>query len=153
MRRLWQEQAGQMSVELVVCMPVVLICAFVVFNLAQFVVVCSRFDRIVPDAILAHGASPEGEQTLLTSIEQVEQSIRDAMDTTRATIELTAEPLSFSEVGLLSLVGQPTRFTCVLTMSPWPSQLSVAGISLSAPQFMRHECSIVIDRYRPAVVV
>ena len=36
---------------------------------------------------------------------------------------------------------------------PWPSSLSVAGVSLGAPAKLSHERAVTVDPWRPGVVM
>ena len=46
-----------------------------------------------------------------------------------------------------------TRYTCTLVYHPWPRLLRMPGVTLEAPLALRHERELVVDRYRPGVVV
>ncbi|MCH3942361.1 MAG: pilus assembly protein [Atopobiaceae bacterium] len=52
------EERGQMTVELAVVVPVVVVMALVVFDLMRFVALCARFDRVSLDAVVSQGISP-----------------------------------------------------------------------------------------------
>lgn len=63
--------SGQMTVELAVLVPVVIVVALTVFNLMRFVSACSAFDRIAADAVVSQGVSPKGE-TKAAAVNEVE---------------------------------------------------------------------------------
>ena len=46
-----------------------------------------------------------------------------------------------------------TRYTCTLVYRPWPRLLRMPGVTYEAPLALRHERELVVDRYRPGVVV
>ena len=45
------------------------------------------------------------------------------------------------------------RYTCTLSYKPWPRFLRMPGITMEAPFALTHERSLVVDRYRPGVVM
>ena len=50
-------QKGQMFVETALVLPVVLVVALIAINLFKFADMCSKFDRVAADQIIAHGIS------------------------------------------------------------------------------------------------
>lgn len=153
-RRL-RSQSGQMTVELAVLVPVVIVVALVVVNLMEFVDACAAFDRLSLDEVIAEGVSPAGEQSMPASIAAVEGALRAALGRERyCDVEVRAERVSAGKgESLLSVAPLLTRYTCTLVFLPWPRELRLPGISYSAPLELRHERTLVIDRYRPGVVV
>lgn len=148
-------QSGQMTVELAVLVPVVIVVALVVVNLMEFVDACAAFDRLSLDEVIAEGVSPAGEQSMPASVAAVEDALRAALGReTHCDVEVRAERVSAGEgESLLSVAPLLTRYTCTLVFRPWPRELRLPGISYSAPLELRHERTLVIDRYRPGVVV
>lgn len=148
-------QSGQMTVELAVLVPVVIVVALIVANLMEFVDACAAFDRLSLDEVIAEGVSPAGEQNVTASVAAVEDALRAALGREGSCdVEVRAERVSAGEgVGLLSVAPLLTRYTCTLVFRPWPRELRLPGITYSAPLELRHERTLVIDRYRPGVVV
>ena len=72
-------QSGQMTVELAVLVPVVIVVALVVVNLMEFVDACAAFDRLSLDEVIAEGVSPAGEQNMPASVAAVEDALRAAL--------------------------------------------------------------------------
>ena len=56
-------ESGQMTVELAAMLPVIIVVALIVYNLAKYAEVCSTFDRVSLDAAVSHGVSPSGSQS------------------------------------------------------------------------------------------
>jgi len=139
-----------MSVEVAVIISFV----FVVAIIMEYLACCALFDRASLDAVLAHGVSPAGLQTDLAAVAEVESAIEEAMGENPAiSIEVSATAL-FSPSGfLVSLSPHLTRFTCALRFRPWPQHLRLAGVSMDAPFEIVHTRSLVVDRYRPGVVM
>lgn len=148
------ERDGQMAVELACLLPVVLVMAVVAFNLVRFVEACAAFDRIALDATVMQGVAPTGEQSLVSGVEAVRSSIATSMaDMSSCEIEVKATTLWESEGGSIAVNPLLTRYVCTLRYHPWPFSFSVAGIDARIPLALTHERSLVVDRFRPGVVV
>ena len=69
-------------------------------------------------------------------------------------IEVSSEQgAEASDGGLLSLSGTFRTYTCTMHYEPWPTSLSIAGVSLGAPTTLSHECAVTVDPWRPGVVM
>ena len=150
-----RSDSGQMAVELAVLMPVIVVVALVVYNLARFVGYCATFDRVSLDAVLAQGVSPAGDQTELVAREAVRDAITRSLDAYgTCEVEVAAEP-AWQGGGNASLTTSPllTRFRCTLLFRPWPRSFSIAGVAFDMPLALRHERALVVDRFRSGVVV
>jgi hypothetical protein len=137
---------GQMVVELAVTLPVAIVVALVCYNAARFAAACARFDRIALDAVLSQGVSPPGKEASGSASGLVQACIEQGMGGPgdAFTIEVAEEE---------GTLPQLSCYRCTLCMRPWPSQLVVAGVRLGAPELLRHERSLTVDRYRPGVVL
>ena len=153
MQAVFRESSGQMAVELAVLIPVIVVCALVVVNVMRYAELCARFDRVAPDAVLAHGVSPSGATSSLAGVDEVRSAIEHGMSPMACEVEVSVEDLMEGASGaLLDLSAGTTRFTCTLVFRPWPSSVSIAGVGYQAPASIRHEREIVIDRYRAAII-
>ena len=56
-----REERAQATVEMAVVTPVLLVLALIVYNVMIFASAVARFDRVVPDIVLAHAVASEGE--------------------------------------------------------------------------------------------
>lgn len=137
--------SGQMVVELAVLLPVVIVVALISYNVLRFSAACARFDRVALDCVVSQGVSAPGAQASYAAAPLVEAAIREAMGGDDDLVVAVSE-----QAGNLPHL---TRFTCELSMRPWPSRLTVAGVRLGAPHLLRHERSLTVDRYRPGVVL
>lgn len=148
-------RSGQMTVELAVVVPVVLVVALIVVNLMGFVEACSAFDQAAPDAVVAHGVAPSGEQSEWAAVEEVRSALAGAVGRERTCeVEVRAEPVGEGRPGTLFVISPLlTRYVCTLTFHPWPTRLRLPGITLEAPLALTHERELVVDRYRPGVVL
>lgn len=146
---------GQMTVELAVMIPVIVVVGLVVANLVRFCGQCAVFDRVALDAVLAQGVAPSGDQTSSSACGEVRDAIAGALDGASCEVEVTAEQgapkgpsagLSFPVSPLL------TTYRCTLRFRPWPGTFQIAGVAYSAPALLSHERTIVVDRFRAGVV-
>ena len=151
-----RQNEGQMVVEMAVVAPVMIVMAIVVFNIMMFMVAVARFDRVAFDAVLALAVSPEGEASDYGQEHAVGAAIEEAMGAMRGvTVKVQAEPAwRDSATGGVGFSCAPhlTRYRCVLLYEPWPQGFTVAGVSAGMPPKLRHERSLVVDRYRSGVV-
>lgn len=146
-----REENGQMAVELAVLMPVIIVVALIVLNVLRYTELCARFDRVAYDAVLTQGVSPAGEVVSLVGTEAVQAQLQDAMGD-GVEVKVQAQNLALNEASaLINLAAGTTRYTCTLTFRPWPSSLSIAGAGFSAPA-LKHERSLVVDRWRAAII-
>lgn len=145
---------GQMTVELAVMVPVALVVALIVLNLVGYVEACAAFDQAALEAIVAHGVAPPGEQSEAAAVEEVEAALVDLLGREdRCEVEVRAEAASSS--GGSGFVVSPlmTRYTCTLRYKPWPRLVRLPGVTYEAPLELTHERELVVDRYRPGVVM
>lgn len=144
-----------MVVEMAVMMPVAIVVALVAYNLLCFVEACAAFDQAALDAIVSQGVSPSGEQTQAAAVGAVRSALSDALGREgTCEVEVRAEQVS-GEGSSASFAISPllTRYVCTLVYHPWPRLVSLPGITFEAPVALRHERELVVDRYRPGVVV
>ena len=144
-----------MTVELAVNTPVVIVVALVVLNLMGFVEACAAFDQVALDAVVAHGVAPSGEQSEGRAASEVRSAIEELLGREgRCEVEVRAEAVGMGATSS-GLVMSPllTRYVCTLTYRPWPRLLRMPGVTYEAPLALRHECELVVDRFRPGVVM
>lgn len=148
-------RGAQMTVELAVTIPVVIVVTLVVLNLAGFVEACAAFDQAARDAVLAHGVAPTGEQVESVAAAEVRSALEGLLGREgRCEVEVRLEPASESpSAGSLVMSPLLTRFVCTLRYRPWPRLLRLPGVTYEAPLVLTYECELVVDRYRPGVVI
>ena len=137
-------RAGQMTVELAVAMPVLIVVALIAVNGCTFMADCAVFDRVSQEAIRVHAPSPAYRQTTARSCELIEQEIRSVMDAKNVNVSVACshEALDFE------------RFTATLEYSP-----TLFGIGMRSSAFgvelprATHSTSLVVDVYKPGVMV
>ena len=69
------------------------------------------------------------------------------MSETGAEPEAVGRGLTFPVSPLL------TTYTCTLRYRPWPGSFVIAGVAFRPPVALRHTKTLVVDRFRPGVVV
>ena len=151
-----REERAQATVEMAMITPVLLVLALIVYNVMIFAGAVARFDRVVPDIVLAHAVSPggEGDDSVVDASATVQAQIQDAMEGYELQIEVSGEQgTAATDGGLLSLSGTFRTYTCTMRYEPWPSSLSIAGFSLGAPAVLTHERAVTVDPWHPGVVM
>ncbi len=151
-----REERAQATVEMAMVTPVLLVLALIVYNIMIFAGAVARFDRVVPDIVLAHAVAPQGEGdgSSIDASATVRAQIQNAMEGYDLQVEVSSEQdTTTSDGGLLSLSGTFTTYTCTMRYEPWPSSLSIAGVSLGAPARLSHERTVTVDPWRPGVVM
>ena len=151
-----REERAQATVEMAMITPVLLVLALIVYNVMIFAGAVARFDRVVPDIVLAHAVSPggEGDDSVVDASATVQAQIQDTMEGYELQIEVSSEQgTAATDGGLLSLSGTFRTYTCTMRYEPWPGSLSIAGFSLGAPAVLTHERAVTVDPWRPGVVM
>ena len=149
---------GQMSVELAVVAPVVIVLALIVWNLMCFVEACAAFDQAALDAVTAHGVAPSGEQSERRAVEEVRAALEDTLSgLASCEVDVRSEPAEEAAEGaatgaVLTVSPLLTRYVCTLTYHPRPRLVSFPGVPYGAPLALVHERELVVDRYRSGVV-
>ncbi len=152
-RGLLDELCGQAAVEMALLIPVIVATALIAFNVMRFAELCARFDRVAPDAVLAHGVSPAGGSNVLAGVDAVKEAIEKGVGGMDCEVEVSAEDLGGADSGTtFALAAGTCRFTCKLSYTPWPSSVSIAGVGFSLPAMATHERSVVVDRWKAAIV-
>lgn len=149
-------ESGQMAVELAVLVPVVIVVGLTIFNLMRFVELCAAFDRIALDAVVSQGVSPAGELSEHAATGSVQSCIEAALDSELCEVTVVASsPTPQVAPGHISFPISPllTEYECTLIYHTWPGSFVIAGVPYASPVVLRHSRSLVVDRFRPGVVV
>ena len=136
--------SGQMTVELAVAMPVLIVVMVIAVNACTFFVDCAKFDRVAHDAVRIHAVSPGYRQTASQTCDLIAQEIRQALDAPNVDVSV-----SCSGTG-----PDFERFSATMQFAPTLFGLgvrsSVFGVSMPKAT---HSTSIVVDVYKPGVIV
>lgn len=149
-----REARAQATVEMAVVTPVLIVLALIVYNLMVFMAATARFDRVAPDAVLAHAVSPVSDgDAAAAGTDTVRLQLERAMEGYAVEIEVVEETGDAESDALLSLVGAQRTYRCAMVYRPWPQGLGIAGVSMGAPLSLRHERPVTVDPWRPGVVM
>ncbi|MGI6755984.1 MAG: hypothetical protein ACOX4F_08255 [Atopobiaceae bacterium] len=148
-------QSGQMSVELAALIPVVIVVALIVYNLGSYVQLCSEFDRVAYNAVVFKGVSAQGEQSLMRTTAEVQETLEESFAQPRSCeVKVVSENISPGDYGSTFVISPfLTRYTCTFSYRVWPSSFVLAGVAFSSPFELTHSRSLVVDRYRAGVVI
>jgi Flp pilus assembly protein TadG len=153
---LLRSEDGQMAVELMVVLPVIIALVVIVVDCMVYLGDCSRFDRVACEAVKLHAASPDaaeyGGEAVIGAIQSDLEGAMHGSD--RLSFSVTCDgptpPSQTTAVSdVVSFVPQPRTYTCTLQYTPWPLVSGAFGVS---PYVLRHTKACVVDPYRPGVV-
>lgn len=137
-------ESGQMTVELALAFPVVIIIAVIAVNAVLFFSECAAFDNVFRDAMRVHATSPAYGQGSDQSCAHIETTLAEAFD----------RPYVACRVGVAGAAGGHTCFSATLEFSPTLFGLglksSVFGVALPP---LSHEVSMTVDCYKPGVLL
>ena len=145
--KMWRlhSDSGQMSVELAVIMPVLLVAMVVAFDALVFTSQCARFDHVAAQAVLAQATSPgEGDYGLDVRAQNVKEAIEQGLaDPSAQVVVSTAASRSM-------IVWKTCTFTCRLRVAPWPFRhADFEVIGARVPTCLEHEYSLTVEPYTP----
>jgi hypothetical protein len=153
------EQKGQMSVELAVCIPVVMAVLAITINLMVFFGECARFDRMAAEVVRVRASAPaQGTYGLGHSLDLVEHDLQEQLkgqsDYLRVAVEAYAvapdgSKQSRQEGITFVLLPHHEVYVCTLEYRPWGFGTSFFGIEFSG---ITHTRSFTIDPFRPGAL-
>ena len=137
------DKSGQMSIELCVTLPVVLIFMVIAIDGMMYISACASFDHIANQAILAFGCTQDrNEFDQQEAVDDIKQAIEEQGDTHIKQVSVKAESCG--------LLGDLVKYTCQLSYSPWPLNtegISIFGVHLSTS--LKHERTLVVRPFVP----
>lgn len=139
------ETSGQMTIEAAIALPVVVAVAVVIGNIAWYLVLCARFDRVALDMVIAHGVSPAGEQDASSAAGQVRSAIESAMEGSVQVQVSVTHMNSFVNPDVFSISPTRLKFSCTMGFRPWPGSLSIAFAQIQLPAIAQHTRTLVVD--------
>lgn len=137
-------QQGQMTVELMVTLPVFIAVAVVIVNSLSFMGECAAFDRLARDAVRVCAASPGYGCDARSCAADAQALLSDSFDDAYSNVSVEVEGCA---AGCL-------RYEAEIRFSP-----TLFGRSFSGTVFgvelvpLRHRVQLVVDPYKPGVVV
>lgn len=155
-RRL-RDSRGQMSVELAITIPVLVIVLIIVCNLGVYLGDCARFDRSAPQVVRLHASSPDSDGYASSAcVSKMEQDLGRIMRSSHLEVSVTEDggvitgAVGVPSDSLVSFVPQPMNYTCTLVYTPFPV---VGGAFGFEPVTLTHSRTYCIDPYRPGAIV
>lgn len=140
MLRRKRSESGQMTVEFMAMLPVLLMIAFITYNALLFFSECAAFDRVFRQSTVAHAVSPHtAHEDTLRSIDGVLQTNfeHDYLEW-----ELAYEPIS------TQLVRYEATLEFIPTFFGNGAIHSVFDVTLPC---LTHHIALVVDPYNPGV--
>ena len=150
-----------MTVELAICIPVILAFVGVSLNVLGYLNVCARFDRVAADAVRSQAASPGcGQEGSAIAASRAREVIVDSFQSGTGsgfdcTIQVSATPVGLGGESAtegsgisFSMFARLERYDCQITYHPWPfSQIMFL-------QFfeLTHTRSYTVDPFKPGVL-
>lgn len=135
--------AGQMTIELAIAFPALVIVAVISVNALTFFGECAVFDRVTHAAVRTYAAAPAYGQGTAQSCALVEQELHAAIEASNVEVSVRWEPAGFdADRYVAHLEYAPTLFGMGL-------KSSVLGVSL--PKLV-HESKFVVDSYKAGVI-
>ena len=135
---------GQMTIELAVAMPVLIIIAVIAVNAITFFCQCAVFDRVAHEAVRVHAVSPAYGQGAGQSCSLVEQDIRAVLDDSNIEVSVTSGSTGFDfDQYTATIEYHPTLFGLGL-------RSEVFGVAMPT---LTHTTSYVVDSYKAGVIV
>lgn len=137
-------ESGQMTVELAVAFPVLLIVAVMAVNALTFFSDCAVFDRVAREAVRVHATSPAYRQGSGQTSALVEQEIRAALNADNLDVSVSHGAAGFDF----------ERYTATLSFSP-----TLFGMGLRSEVFgvalprLVHTAEYTVDTYKAGVVI
>ena len=138
------DESGQMTVEMAVAFPVLVVVAAIAVNAVLFFSECAQFDRLARQAVRIHATAPAYGEDSDTCCAAVKQELDRAFDRPylEVTVSRTSTALDFDE------------YTAVLEFSP-----TLFGMDLRDQVFgvplprLSHAIVYTVDTYKPGVLI
>lgn len=140
----WSDRSGQVTVELAVVLPVVIVVAVIVVNAMTFFAECAEFDRVGRNAVRMCAASPSGSVELSRIAAEVESAVEESMALDADEVEVLARQVDSGHAAFeLVLRFRPGLFGMGLRDEVFGVQLPV----------LTHAVELTVDRYKPGMFV
>lgn len=135
---------GQMTVEMCVVFPVIIIIAVIITNSLGFASECASFDRMARNFVRVHAASPKISASTSELESQILSDLKEQFGRVNEDVTVTSTQESVTL----------RRYKCSLEW--WPTlfglgiKRSVFGISLPS---IKHDCELLIGPYKPGDLI
>ena len=144
MRTTRASDAGQMTVEMAVAFPVLIVVAAIAMNAVLFFSECAQFDRLARQAVRVHATAPAYGANAATSCAAVEQELKAAF----------ARPYVQVSVARAETALGFDRYTATIEFSPTLFGMGLRDQVFGVPlPHLVHEVSYTVDTYKPGVLI
>lgn len=138
-----KRESGQMAIEAMVVLPVVLIVAVIVVNVGTYLSECAAFDRAARNAVRVYAASPEAGERHTAIATTIEEALQEGFSEEFLDVSVAFERSFGGKMTYrVTLTFHPTLFGMGL-------KTSVFGIPLPTAS---HEAVLTIDSYKPGIL-
>ena len=134
---------GQMTVELVVCLPAALLIALISVNALTFFSECAAFDRQARNAIRVVATSPGYGQDTTDSVRLIEQALGGFSSVDNLECRVSAHS------NLIGLTRYEAELTYHFTLFGLGMKREFFGVALPA---LTHRVSLEINSYKPGML-
>jgi hypothetical protein len=147
-----------MTVELALCIPVLLAVVGIVVNLMLYLDACARFDRVAAEAVRIEAVAPQsGSYSSQARAQAVERLLRETFagqKTVSITVSIGAAGTSSQgdtggEGISIPFLPRQETYHCVLSYRPWGFGDSFFGIRFNG---LEHRRDFVIDAFTPGLL-
>lgn len=139
-----REQSGQMSIEFMLVLPVIIIIAVIAVNALLFFSECAAFDRLVRDAVRVHATSPAYGQGLEQSCSQIAEAVSQNFEEENLVTTVNCEQNALGNATFTAeIIFSPTLFGMGM-------RSSVLGVPLPS---LKHSVSFTVSPYKPGVLL
>ena len=149
----FEDEKGQMYVELAVILPVAIVIFLIVLNLFWFIEAQIIFTSVALPQLISKSVSPASGSANMN--EEVKSALEKSLkDCKRVEVSVSSQSLGENEKGeaQFSLTPHLHRYTATLIYHPFPGDFSVASVQAGIPEIIAHEKTIVIDPYQSGVM-
>ena len=137
-------EVGQMTIEFVVALPVMLVVAVVAVNACTFFGLCAAFDNDFRDAVRVCATSPAYGQDIAQSCAAIEEELKRACMAENVEVKVEARSVSQGHTAFSGVIRYaPTLFGLGL-------KSEVLGVSLPS---LSHTEELTVDCYKPGVLL
>jgi hypothetical protein len=146
-----------MSVEMAVCLPVLLAMVAVAFNLMVFLGDCARFDRAAAEVVRVRATSPgHGEYGLQSARDLIERDLGEMFEGQRDYLRpsVKAHSVAADETGQdglpFSFLARQEVYECSFEYRPWGFKNRLFGVNFPG---LTHTRVFVVDPFRPGALL
>ena len=139
-----EETSGQMTIELAAAIPVLIVVAMIATNAMTFFGQCAIFDRAAHEAIRVYAAAPAYGQNPSQSCALIEEAIASALESKNVDVSVACSSAGRDlECYRATLEFSPTLFGMGLRSHAF-------GVAMP---YLSHTTELVVDSYKPGVIV